>query len=150
MLHAFDFDTGKELWAFIPPSLLPKLRQMKSDKANISNVIYGVDGAPIVKDIYYDDSWKTIVLTGLGEGGKSYFALDITDTENPKHLFTFKNNFIPKVGDKDQDGNKLYHEGEIVHWSADGSETVLPYEDTINDIELNPEFDLEIFIPKDQ
>ena len=74
MLHAFDSITGEELWAFIPPSLLKSLNKMYSSKANSSNSIYGVDGSPVVKDVYIDDTprdnvtnprWRTIVITGL-------------------------------------------------------------------------------------
>ena len=49
MLHAFDATTGNELWAFIPPSLHPKLSTMISTKANSTNSIYGVDGSSSVK-----------------------------------------------------------------------------------------------------
>jgi len=91
MLHAFTSTTGEELWTFIPPSLLSKLRDVVTSKSKSSNSIYGVDGSPIVKDIYYDNKWRTVVLTGLGKGGHSYFALDITDIDNPTHLFTFDN-----------------------------------------------------------
>ena len=91
MLHAFDSITGDELWAFIPPSIIPNLRNVVSSKANSTNSIYGVDGSPVVKDIYYDNKWRTVVIAGLGRGGHSYFALDITDINNPKHLFTFDN-----------------------------------------------------------
>ncbi|WP_251988191.1 hypothetical protein, partial [Candidatus Pseudothioglobus singularis] len=30
MLHAFDSSSGKELWAFIPPMMLPSLKSMIS------------------------------------------------------------------------------------------------------------------------
>ena len=39
MLHAFDFKSGEELWAFIPPFLLPKL-------PNIINPSLNNDTAP--------------------------------------------------------------------------------------------------------
>ncbi len=43
MLHAFDDDTGEELWAFIPPSLLPNLKNLNGD-----TIEFFVDGAPKV------------------------------------------------------------------------------------------------------
>jgi type IV pilus assembly protein PilY1 len=104
MLHAFDTETSEELWAFIPPSMLNKLPNIITSKAKASNSIYGVDGSPIVKDIYFNNQWRTIVLTGLGRGGASYFALDITNPVSPRHLFT-----IESVG-----GNTNY-------WNADGT-----------------------------
>ena len=97
MLHAFDSSNGNELWAFIPPSIIPNLRNVISSKSNSSNSIYGVDGSPVVKDIYYDNKWRTVVIAGLGRGGHSYFALDITDVDNPTHLFTFENDPSQKI-----------------------------------------------------
>jgi type IV pilus assembly protein PilY1 len=35
------------------------------------------------------DEWKTVLVCGLRKGGKTYFALDITDTLNPKYLWEF-------------------------------------------------------------
>ncbi len=94
MLHAFDSETGEEKWAFLPPSILPSLREVISNEANKSVSIYGVDGSPAIKDIYVDGQWKTILMAGLRQGGNSYFALDITDVENPEHLFTFSYNLF--------------------------------------------------------
>ena len=55
LLHAFDSANGEELWAFIPPNILSRLKEMKSTKENNTNSISGVDGTPVVKDIYYDN-----------------------------------------------------------------------------------------------
>ena len=83
MLHAFDDASGEELWAFIPPNILPRLREIISSQDYETNSISGVDDTPVVKDIYYDHddngskTWRTIALTGLGRGGKGLFALDI-------------------------------------------------------------------------
>jgi Tfp pilus tip-associated adhesin PilY1 len=76
---------------------LKKLSNMVSSKSNSSNAIYAVDGSPIVKDIYYNNQWRTIALTGLGAGGYSYFALDITNPTSPSHLFTVENDPFNKV-----------------------------------------------------
>lgn len=112
MLHAFDSSNGEELWAFIPPSLLGDLSKVISSRANTSNAIYGVDGSPIVKDIYYNNSWKTVVITGLGAGGHSYFALDITNPNSPSHLFTVDNDPFAKI---------------INFWDANGNQTQFGY-----------------------
>ena len=97
ILHAFDASSGEELWGFIPPSVLNKLPKIISSTPNVTNAIFGVDGSPVVKDIYYGGVWRTIVLTGLGRGGNSYFALDITNPNSPTHLFTIENDDIGKV-----------------------------------------------------
>ena len=92
ILHAFSGATGEELWGFIPPSMLDKLPAViATGSSNSSNAIYGVDGSPVVKDIFYNNSWRTIAIAGLGLGGKSFFALDITNPRLPKHLFTIEN-----------------------------------------------------------
>ena len=93
LLHAFDVETGIEQWAFMPPSFIAKMLDMKPvDTASKTSIpIYGVDGSPSVKDIFYDGQWRTVVMCGLGYGGNSYFALDITDPTSPQHLFTFEN-----------------------------------------------------------
>ena len=102
ILHAFDATSGnslsgQELWGFIPPSMLNKLPKIISSTSNVTNAIFGVDGSPVVKDIYYGGVWRTIVLTGLGRGGNSYFALDITNPNSPTHLFTIENDDVGKV-----------------------------------------------------
>jgi len=94
MLHAFDSTTGEERWAFVPPSMLPGLRNVISPESGKSLSIYGVDGSPVVKDVYFDGSWKTVLMAGLRQGGHSYFALDITNSDDPKHLFTFDYNSL--------------------------------------------------------
>jgi type IV pilus assembly protein PilY1 len=35
------------------------------------------------------DEWRTVLVCGLRKGGNTYFALDITDTLNPKYLWEF-------------------------------------------------------------
>ncbi len=93
MLHAFNASTGSEEWAFIPNSLLKSLKSM------VSTHTYYVDSSPKVTDVWFynspkdvkksADEWKTVLICGLRKGGKTYFALDITDTLNPKYLWEF-------------------------------------------------------------
>ena len=105
ILHAFDTRNGNELWGYIPPNILGKLSTTITSTANKTISIFGVDGSPIVKDIFFDDTpndsqtnprWRTVLISGLGAGGKGYFALDITDTSNPRHLFAFENDDLNK------------------------------------------------------
>lgn len=97
MLHAFNALTGQERWAFIPSGVLPDLYRLAD--ANYANKHrYFVDGTPEVGDICPTapatpctdgTGWKTIIVGGLNQGGKSYYALDITDPENPKRMWEF-------------------------------------------------------------
>jgi type IV pilus assembly protein PilY1 len=102
------------LWGYIPPNVLGNLEKIPSTKANSTNAIYGIDGSPVVKDIYFDDTpndstdnprWRTVLLGGLGAGGKGLYAIDITDVNNPTHLFAISND----------ESNKA-----IQHWDIDG------------------------------
>jgi type IV pilus assembly protein PilY1 len=103
MLHAFygsGENAGKEAWAFIPNSVLKYLKSMLTTHS------YYVDSTPKVADVWIGDinsngkkdpnEWKTILVCGLRKGGKSYFALDITDTLSPQYLWEF-----PKPGDSE-------------------------------------------------
>lgn len=94
MLHAFKSSDGDELWGFIPPSIMPNFKDVISSSANKSSSIYGVDGSPVAKDIYYGGSWKTVLMVGSRQGGNTYSALDVTDPTVPLHMFTFANNTL--------------------------------------------------------
>jgi len=112
MIHCFDVLTGEELWGFIPYNLLPKLTNMwaveeVTGERFFARDIY-VDGSPVVADVYIDadgiagKEWTTILICGQGSGKGSgigggtnyYFALDITDPEDPKPLWEFTHDFL--------------------------------------------------------
>ena len=93
-VHSFDLGTGDELWAFVPPDLLPKLiRLALGDRHELM-----VDGTPMVRDVWVDlnadhqkqaDEFRTVAITGEREGGRSYFALDVTDPMRPRFLWNW-------------------------------------------------------------
>ncbi|GFO56836.1 pilus assembly protein PilY [Geomonas sp. Red276] len=104
MLHAFDADTGNEEWAFIPNMLLPKLKYLRLTPYNHTNY---VDGTVTVLDAYIDPtggdnlaarSWRSVMVCGLREGGKGWFALDVTDPANPQPLWEVNTGSQEKVG----------------------------------------------------
>lgn len=78
MLHAFDAQTGKEVYAFVPSSLIPNLNQLSSNPYVHS---YFVDGQLTEADVQIAGTWKTILVGGMGAGGKGYFILDVTNPE---------------------------------------------------------------------
>ena len=86
MLHAFNAASGDEAWAYVPSQMLPTL-------ANLSRLTdfthkYYVDGTPTAADVDVDRTggaagsgtpdWRTILVGGLGKGGRGYYALDVT------------------------------------------------------------------------
>ncbi len=101
MLHCFNLETGVEKWAYVPYNLLPKLRNMWAvDNINLvryfNRDVY-VDGTPVVRDVLLSGSWHTILVCGQGAGQGSqmagglnyYFALDVTDPDDPQPLWEF-------------------------------------------------------------
>lgn len=90
MLHAFNAQTGTELWAYVPTAALPNMYRL-ADKNYSANHRFFVDGSPTMSDVYDGSRWRTIVVGGLGAGGRAYYALDVTDPANPRALWEFTN-----------------------------------------------------------
>jgi type IV pilus assembly protein PilY1 len=91
MLHSFDSETGEELFAFMPGELLNP--SAGSFYAQISSLMspnythrYFMDGTPTSSDAYIDVNgdlgWKTVLVGSMGAGGRSVFAIDITDPDS--------------------------------------------------------------------
>jgi Neisseria PilC beta-propeller domain len=77
MLHAFDAKDGKEVFAYIPSMLVPKLSQYAVNP--YVNHKYGVDGLLSVATFSTSGSPTTLLTGALGAGGKGLFMLDITN-----------------------------------------------------------------------
>jgi type IV pilus assembly protein PilY1 len=79
MLHAFDAATGIERFAFIPHAVFSNLIDLTYPTYN-ENHRFFVDGSPQAWDVQFsDNSWHTILVSPEGAGGKSLFALDVTN-----------------------------------------------------------------------
>jgi type IV pilus assembly protein PilY1 len=78
MFHAFDDATGEELWGFIPSEFLSRLKDLRA-----GGLTHYVDGSPKA----YITKSKKIIIFGLRRGGSHYYALDVTDPENPRFLW---------------------------------------------------------------
>ncbi len=86
MLHAFD-DLGKETFAFIPSAVIGKLAKL-TDRSYTGGVHqFYVDGSPVQGDVYFNNDWHTVLIGTLRGGGRSVFALDITDPNNIQLLW---------------------------------------------------------------
>jgi type IV pilus assembly protein PilY1 len=88
MLHAFNGDTGVEMWAYVPRIVFPNLHKLAEDNYATRHQ-YFVDGSPRTMDVYAGGAWKTILIGGLNLGGRGFYALDVTDPANPKALWEF-------------------------------------------------------------
>lgn len=76
MLHGFDARTGVERLAFIPQAVFANLHEL-TDPAYSHR--YYVDGPPTMGDVFYGGAWRTLLVGGLNKGGRSIYALDITN-----------------------------------------------------------------------
>jgi type IV pilus assembly protein PilY1 len=141
-LHAFDLapfpgstnaasqqvatKRNNELWAFIPPAVLPVLHTQYPKTPMVL-----LDGVPIIKDVVatvdgttvrsYDrletdaengtGSWRTVLVQGFGDGsqvGGGYFAIDITD---PRRQGTGSKPVFRWQLTRDSDGKALFGSG---------------------------------------
>lgn len=81
MLHGFNASSGEELFAYIPSDVIPNLAALTEQEYSHR---YYVDGSPRVADAWLGTSlgWRTIAVGSTGAGGRSIFALDVTDPVN--------------------------------------------------------------------
>ncbi len=103
VLHAFrannttnPTDTGEELWGYVPNYLVPKVHE-QIQGGHVTNL----DSSPVVRDMRMFkgadttavvDDWRTVLVGGYRQGGRGYYALDITDPEDPELLWEINNN----------------------------------------------------------
>jgi type IV pilus assembly protein PilY1 len=85
MMHAFNADTGAELFAYVPRAAIPNLPLVVDPKYQHRFI---VDGVPTLGDAYIappgggSPAWRTVVVSSLGAGGRAVFAVDATDPAN--------------------------------------------------------------------
>ena len=130
LLHAFDAQTGEEVFGYVPSAVLGNLPRYAGLPKNIStdhktksnppkhdsdhdkvkrkdhdndddsdddsdddhsaatpspkplSHTYFVDGQITAGDVFIGGMWRTVLVGGLGAGGQSFFALDVTDPTN--------------------------------------------------------------------
>lgn len=97
MFHAFDGATGAEKYAYIPATAVGHLgnllfpRNPDPNAAQKFNHRYYVDGRITVSDVYMGGAWKTVAVVAAGAGGRSVFALDVTDPDDIEPLWDVNN-----------------------------------------------------------
>jgi type IV pilus assembly protein PilY1 len=86
---------GTEVWAFMPNSVMGIVKDLKDN--HVIDHLYGVDGPPAA--YVHDDANDGVIsgandkvwlYFGLRRGGKAYYALDISDPDAPKKLWTIQ------------------------------------------------------------
>lgn len=88
---------GSERWAYIPNLVMKDMKRLADSPYTHR---YYTDGSPVVGDICFghttavpcsaQSNWRTILVAGLNAGGRGYYALDVTDPNNPKGLWEIK------------------------------------------------------------
>ncbi len=141
MLHAFNADTGAEMWAYVPKIIMPNLYKLAETSYSTLHQFY-VDGSPETMDIFVDATaypasglttgWHTILVGALGLGGKGFFALDVTDPANPEALWEIcsdsalcTTDAVTGIVHSDPDMGYSYGNPVIAKRSTDGKWVVL-------------------------
>jgi len=73
MLHVLDEETGEEIFAYVPNLVFANLKHL-ADEPYVHH--YYVDNEPSISKL--GSSGSTLLLGGLGRGGRGYYCLDIS------------------------------------------------------------------------
>lgn len=102
-IHAIDPKNGNELYSFIPKELLHLPGKYLADNKAGSNKAYGMDGLISIWSEYGaagSNSTKSVekvnLYAGMRRGGSNYYALDVTEKENPKLKWVIKGAYNPE------------------------------------------------------
>lgn len=99
--RASGAESGEEVWAFMPRRAMEAQKILRANGTGMTHP-YTVDGAPVAfmqdrnrdGSIVASDGDKVYLYVGMRRGGKAYYALDVTDPESPRLMWT-----IDKGGD---------------------------------------------------
>ena len=94
-------DSGEEIWAFMPRASMGAQKVLRANGTGMQHP-YTMDGAPVAfmydknqdGSIISGDGDRVFLYAGMRRGGKAYYALDVTNPENPRLMWT-----IEKGGD---------------------------------------------------
>ena len=81
IMHGFNADTGSQDFGYIPNLLMPKLSVLTNPTYSHE---FFVNTTATVEDVYTStvndsENWRTVLVSGLGQGGQGLFALDVTN-----------------------------------------------------------------------
>ena len=126
MMHAFEAETGEELFAYIPDdvmrldsgevvgsrdTLADFVKLVVAENNGVINHQYFLSSPATVREVFLrsdvgapagDDDWHTILAFGRGRGGRFVTGLDITDPLVP--LLRFNRGNREGISDGDYDG----------------------------------------------
>jgi hypothetical protein len=147
----FDRGSGKEVFAFTPRSVMPTMDKLFRQGINRGSGTWSVDGGIVGIDAFIDPvkdnalfpneddrEWRTIVMGGLRRGGKSFYALDVTQPDEynidgePKIL----NDYVPSCSNGGGDCGPIPYPAQL--WEF--SDSILTG-DPLREIPFDQDFD---------
>ena len=92
MMHGFLATTGEELFGYVPNKIIDSSKGYHNDLSDVISPFYlhqyFVDLTPRFNDAYVKPekgvstkSWNSVLIGGLGGGGKGFFALNVNDPD---------------------------------------------------------------------
>jgi type IV pilus assembly protein PilY1 len=115
MLHAFNADTGIERFAYVPGLVFDHLAELGNP--DYDHRFY-VDKAPYIQEI---SSGNTLLVGGLGKGGKGYYALNVSGAATVTNLQEVVDMVaweFPAADATDSDMGYSYSPGYVVNTTA--------------------------------
>ncbi|MGH8511349.1 MAG: pilus assembly protein, partial [Gammaproteobacteria bacterium] len=126
---------GSEAWGFLPREALPLLDRLSANGAGTPIHPISSDGAPsvLVDDTDLDGTIeageKVWAFFGMRRGGKSYYALDITDPDNPQFMWKITKGdpgfeelgqtwSVPQTGKLDYTNDSIYNPEDVIVFSG--------------------------------
>lgn len=79
MLHGFDATNGNEKFAYVPNAVYKRLSAISSPAYTHQ---FTVDGSPNIADVKFSSGWSSVLVAGLGAGGRGVYALDVTNPDS--------------------------------------------------------------------
>lgn len=100
ILHGFDAATGEELFGYVPNEIIDSTARFANEASELTDPFYSheyyVDLSPRLADVFMrantvttTNTWNTVLVGGLGAGGKGFFALNVT---NPASAYNTPSN----------------------------------------------------------
>ena len=87
LLHAFQLDSGNEMWALLPRFSLASAVESftyggeeMGQPGKLEEHVYGVSGTANLGWVWdkYASKWRHLAVIGMGEGGDQYIAMDVS------------------------------------------------------------------------
>lgn len=109
MLHAIDTKTGDEKFAFMPDYMLKRAYDLVRSpplKENNIRSLYGMDGSWVAYRTAKEngDADEVHIYGGMRRGGSNYYALDVSDINNPSLEWRIQGAWVDETAIANPDG----------------------------------------------